>query len=127
MKRHVVSIVFLTSAAYNGLLGLMFLVFGPAVFRFCGGQPPGHPGCVQFPALLSLIFAYMLLQIARRPAEKRVLIPYAVVVKLCFSAVVLENWALGDIDYLWKPLALYDLVFAAMFYWGYESLARRVT
>ena len=64
--------LFFLSALYDGVLGILFLFAPGAAFDWFDIVPPNHPGYVQFPAALLLIFALIFLRIARDPVANRV-------------------------------------------------------
>lgn len=115
------SAVFYTAAAYDGVLGILFLVFPISLLEFFHVRAPYHPGYIQFPAALLIVFAIMFLAIARRPSVNRNLIPYGMLLKVSYCAIVFWYWAFGSISYIWKPFAIFDLVFLLLFIWVYAS------
>jgi hypothetical protein len=117
--------LFAAAAAYDGLLGLLFLVVPGWVHERFGVPPPNHFGYVQFSALLLLIFAWMFVEIARHPAENRALIPYGAAMHLAYAGVVIWYWATTGLPDLWKPFAFADLVWAGLFMAAYYALAAR--
>jgi hypothetical protein len=119
--------LFVVAALYDGILGLAFLVVGPALFGRLGIPPPNHWGYVHFPALLLLIFAAAFAAVAYEPVSSRNLIPYGVSLKLAYCGTVFYHWAAGGIPGAWKPFAFIDLVFAALFVWAHAALGRRGT
>jgi len=114
--------LFLVAAIYDGLLGLAFLFAGDAVFQWYGVTPPNHPGYVQFPAALLVVFALMFLAVARDPARNRNLIPYGILLKASFCGVVFFHWLTAGIPGMWKPFCLCDLAFLAAFAWAWVAL-----
>lgn len=119
------TLLFVVAAAYDGLLGLAFLfAVGPLFQRF-GVALPNHPGYLQFPAALLLVFALLFAQVARDPYRNRNLIPYGVLLKVSYCAVAFANWFAGDLPSLWKPLAVLDLLFLPLLVWSYNALATR--
>src|SRR5207244_6479714 len=70
--------LFYIAALYDALLGAAFVFFWRAIFRHFAITPPNHPGYVQFPGLLLLIFAWMFCRIARDPVANRGLIVYGI-------------------------------------------------
>lgn len=115
-------ILFLVAAAYDGLLGLVFVLAPRAVFDWAGVTPPNHPGYVQFPALLLILFAWMFVNVARRPAANRHLIVYGMGLKLSYCGVIFYHWTTAGLPYLWKPFAVADLVFLLLFAWALALL-----
>ena len=116
------TLLFVISAAYDGLLGLIGL-FGTAwLFRTFGVTPPNHPGYAQFPAALLIVFALMFAAVAKNPAANRNLIPYGMLLKVSYCGVVFYHWAGAGIPGMWKPFAIFDVVFLALFAWAYAQL-----
>ena len=58
-KSRAITPLFVIAAAYDGILGLAFLIAAPALFEWAGVTPPNHFGYVHFPAALLIIFALM--------------------------------------------------------------------
>jgi hypothetical protein len=119
-----ISWVFGLSAAYDGLLGLGFLVAAPPLFRWFDVTPPNHFGYVQFPALLLIVFATMFLAIARNPAASRNLIPYGILLKASYSGIVFFYWFTTGLPGMWKPFAVCDAAFLVLFALAYSTLGR---
>lgn len=123
MKRQpAIVILFLVAAFYDGLLGAAFLFCPDAVFRWFCVTPPNHPGYVQFPAALLIVFALMFLAIAIKPFERRNLIPYGMLLKVSYCGVVFYHWITAGLPGLWKPFAWFDLIFLALFASAYAAL-----
>lgn len=119
-----VRLFFFAAAAYDGLLGLLFLAAPIPVFLWYGVTPPNHVGYVQFPALLLIVFAVMFVQIGLEPQRHRSMIPYGVLLKASYCAVVLRHWAGAGIPDMWKPFAVIDAATAVVFLWIYWKLGK---
>ncbi len=117
-----ISLLFAIAAAYDGLLGLLGLFGTDWFFRTVGVTPPNHPGYVQFPAALLVVFALMFLAVARNPAKNRDLIPYGMLLKVSYAGVVIYYWLTAGLPWVWKPFAVADIVFFALFAWAYTRL-----
>lgn len=117
-----ISALFVVAALYDGLLGLLMIVAGGAVFDWFQVPPPNHMGYVQFPAALLIVFALMFLAIARDPAANRNLIPYGILLKVCYCSVVFFYWFTSGVPGMWKPFAVMDLAFMVLFVWAYRGL-----
>ncbi len=125
MKRcNGIAVLFLVSAVYDALLGLVFLAVPGRLFAFAGVTPPNHPGYVRFPALLLLVFAWMFLRIAAAPSANRNLMPYGIGLKCAYSGTVFGYWFTSGLPAIWKPFAVYDVFFAAAFAAAYLRLGR---
>ncbi|MEW6253703.1 MAG: hypothetical protein AB1716_23910 [Planctomycetota bacterium] len=117
-----VSWLFYVAGIYDGLLGLAFLLFPLATFGWFEVPPPNHLGYVQFPAAILIVFGLMFVNVARRPVQNRNLIPYGILLKLCYSAVVIAYWFSQGLPNMWKPFAVLDAGFAVLFAWAYLAL-----
>jgi hypothetical protein len=122
MKTTTVSGLFLVAALYDGLLGLAFLAAADWIFQTAGVTPPNHMGYVQFPGAILMVFGIMFAAIARRPRENRNLIPYGVLLKVCYCGVAGYHWLASGIPALWKPFVVIDLVFLVLFLLAFRSL-----
>jgi hypothetical protein len=121
-KSPIIAALFVIAALYDGLLGILFLFAGAAVFQWFQITPPNHFGYVQFPAALLIVFALMFLAIARDPPGNRKLIPYGMLLKVSYCSVVFFHWFTAGIPGMWKPFAVIDLVFLLLFAWAYVFL-----
>ena len=126
MKHPGISLLFVVAAVYDGLLGLLFILAGKQAFAWFSVPPPNHFGYVQFPAALLLVFALMFLAIARDPQANMNLIPYGILLKVSYCGVVFYHWLATDLPYIWKPFAIADLVFLALFIWAYTAQGGRL-
>jgi len=86
---------------------------------------PNHFGYVQFPAALLIIFAFMFAAIARAPSANRKLIVYGIFLKLSYCTVAFGYWFTEGIPGIWKPFAVFDLVFLALFIVSYLHLSKQ--
>ena len=120
-KKTVISLIFGTSAVYDGVLGAAFLIAAPSLFSWCGVTPPNHWGYVAFPSALLVIFALMFAAIAYNPSANRNLMPYGILLKMAYSGIVFYYWFTIGIPNMWKPFAVCDLVFMVLFAWAYWS------
>ena len=124
MSRTWIKAVFWLSAVYDAALGLAFLVAGNALFARFDVPPPNHPGYIQFPALLLLIFACMYARIALAPALRRELMIYGIGLKLAYCGVVFYHQVTAGIPSLWMPFAYADLVFIVLFSAAWKLTAK---
>jgi hypothetical protein len=125
-KNRYISLVFYLSACYDGLLGLAFLFFAEGLYLFFGVTPPNHYGYVQFPALILIVFAVMFFQIGRDPRTNFNLIPYGILLKVSYCAVVFWYWISSPLPSMWKPFAVLDVVFGILFLWSYASIRKEI-
>ena len=107
--------LFVVAGVYDGVLGLAFLLAGDAIFGAFGVTPPNHPGYMQFPSLLLLVFAAMFFRIATDPVKHRGLIWYGMGLKIAYCGTVFGSQCRGGIPAMWIPWAWADLVFLLLF------------
>jgi hypothetical protein len=115
MNHRWISVIFGASAIYDFVLGAAFLFAGGEVFERFEVTPPNHPGYLQFPALLLIIFGVMFARIAMNPRGLRELMLYGIGLKLAYVGVVFFHHFSGGIPSMWLPFAYLDLAFLAGF------------
>ena len=123
-----VRILFYVSAAYDGLLGLAFLLAGPQLYQWVGITPPNHWGYVHFAAAVLVLFGYMFLRVALHPLVERNLILFGIQLKICYVGTVAWHWAHDGLPMLWKYFAVADVGFALLFCWSVvflDSVAKK--
>lgn len=113
-----IRILYVLAAAYDGLLGLAFLLAAPRVFAWVGITPPNHWGYIHFAAGTLVIFALMFGQIARKPLENKNLVIYGILLKACYILTVLWHESHGGVPRIWTWFAAADLVFLLLFLWS---------
>jgi len=124
MKSRAISVLYYVSAIYDGVLGLAFLAFPLRLLDAVGVPGPNHPGYIQFPAALLVVFALMFLSIAGDPERNRNLMPYGILLKVCYCGVVFWYWYLDRVSFIWKPFAVADLIFGILFLWAYSAITK---
>lgn len=115
-------LLYAVSAAYDGLLGLAFIVAAPQLYAWVGITPPNHWGYIHFAAGLLVIFGCMFLMIALRPVENRNLVPYGILLKVCYVSTVAWHWSHGGIPAIWTYFAFADALFFLAFVWSLGQL-----
>lgn len=110
-----IKLLFIIAALYDAILGIIFLFAPGRVFEAYDVTSPNHPGYVQFPAALLLIFALMFAVIAHNPLANRRLIPYGILLKISYCGIVFYHWFNNGIPDMWKPFAIADLIFLVLF------------
>jgi hypothetical protein len=120
--KRAITALFIVAAIYDGCLGAAFLFASGTAFQWGGVTPPYHPGFVQFPAALLIVFAVMFIAIAMNPLRNRNLIPYGIMLKVSYCGVVLFHWLTTGIPGMWKPFCIFDLVFLILFAWAWAVL-----
>ena len=122
--KRAITVLFIISAIYDGLLGVAFLFGSSALFQWFGVTPPNHPGYVQFPAALLIVFAAMFVAIAVNPVKNRNLIPYGIMLKVSYCSVVIFHWFTAGIPFMWKPFCIADLIFLVLFVRAWTVLGK---
>ncbi len=116
--------LFSIAAMYDGLFGVAFLLFSGALFEWFGVISPNHPGYVQFPAALLVIFAIMFAAVAIDPVKNRDLILYGILLKVSYCSVILSHWLTTGIPDMWKPFCVSDAIFLTTFIWAWAVLRK---
>ncbi len=124
MKPSWISAVFWASAIYDCLLGLVFLVTAQTVFELFGVPLSNHPGYIQFPALILILFGIMFARIALDPVGNRSLMPYGIGLKGAYAGLVLFHQFTGGIPSMWLPFAYIDLVFIVGFVTAWRAAGK---
>ena len=122
--RTAVMALFWLAAAYDGVLGLAFLTAHNAIFQWFDVTPPNHPGYIEFPGALLVVFGILFVAVARNPEANRNLIPYGILLKVAYCGVAFWHWFQEGIPNMWKPYAIADLGFLALFYAAYRQLGK---
>jgi uncharacterized membrane protein YjfL (UPF0719 family) len=117
--------LFYVAALYDGLLGLLFVLFWSWAFDCFHITRPNHAGYVQFPGLLLIIFALMFLRIARDPDENRGLIDFGIALKVAYSGIVFRYALTTGIPSMWIWFACADVVFLVLFVIARASTRQR--
>lgn len=125
MKNRAVSSLFAIAAFYDGLLGVVFLLASSAVFKWFKVAPPNHPGYIQFPAAILIIFAIMFISVSLDPYRNRNLIPYGILLKVSYCGVIFYHWFSTGLSYMWKPFAIFDFIFIILFIWTWIALGKK--
>lgn len=122
--KRLITALFIVSAIYDGLLGVTFLLAGDSLFQWFGVTPPNHPGYMQFPAALLIVFAVMFLAIAKQPGKNRNLIPYGILLKVSYCGVIMFHWFTAGLPNMWKPFCMADLIFLVLFVCAWTALGK---
>ena len=123
-QKSLITSLFAISALYDGVLGILFLISPYYLFNVFQVEVPNHPGYVQFPAAILIIFGLMFAAIAVDPFRNRNLIPYCILLKLSYSGIVFYYWATTGVPAMWKPFAIADLGFMLLFVWAFMAIDR---
>ena len=121
MSPSAVRLLFLIAGLYDSVIGFAFLFFGPQIFDAAGVPPPNHWGYIQFGSLLVLVFGLMFYAVAYDPAANRNLMPYGMLLKLCYTGLVAYYWVTTDCPMLFKPFAVIDGAMFVLFLLAYRK------
>ena len=115
MNINLIKTIFYIAAIYDGFFGVMGILSPNFAFDLFEVEPPNHPGYVQFPAILLLIFGAMFLQIARDPIANRGLMRYGIALKVGYSGLIFYYLLTTGVPGMWVPWAWIDLGFLIVF------------
>ena len=115
--------LFYISALYDGLLGLIFFFCWSRLYDYFHVTPPNHPGYVQFPALLLVIFGLLFIRIARNPEANRGLIIYGVLLKIAYAGLVFWYHFTTGVPQMWMWCAYLDTAFLILFILAWRKRA----
>jgi hypothetical protein len=119
-----VRLLYAVAAAYDGLLGLAFIINAPRIYAWAEITPPNHWGYIHFAAGTLVIFGVMFLMIALQPLANRNLVLYGILLKVCYVATVGWHSYHGGIPAMWTWFAIADAVFALLFVWSLVALRK---
>ncbi|MEK6563996.1 MAG: hypothetical protein AABZ65_03080 [Candidatus Omnitrophota bacterium] len=116
--------LFIISALYDFILGVIFLAGFRHVYNYFNIALPNHDGYVQFAAALVVIFGIGFWFVAHDPQRNRDIIKMGILLKLSYSGVAFYHAALGNLPGIWLPFAWLDLIFLVLFILAFKSLKR---
>jgi len=121
-----IRLLFLISGLYDLIIAIAFLVAGPQIYEVANVTPPNHWGYLQFGALLVAIFGLMFLAVAMAPARHRNLIPFGILLKISYVAVVGYYFINGGVPVLFQPFAVIDAIMLVLFAVAYQAIPRQI-
>ena len=126
MSLKTVKAVFMASAVYDIVLGLIFGLFYKPVYNTFQTTLPNHAGYIQLIAMYLLIFGIGFWFVAKNPAAHLGIIRLGIMMKLAFIVVVMGHLFFGSVPNFYVPFAVIDAAFLVLFVMA-ESLVRRIT
>lgn len=114
-----VRLLFAIAGVYDFVIGGVFLFLGPQLFDAAGVPHPNHWAYIHFGALLLMVFGTMFFAVARDPVANRNLMPYGMLLKLCYAGLVGYYWVTTDCPLLFKPFAVVDGAMLVLFLLAY--------
>ncbi len=121
MSRPMQRLLFGTASLYDFGIGLVFLLLGKQLFDWAEIPHPNHWGYIQFCSLMLMIFGVMFLGIARDPLGNRNLIPFGILLKICYVGLVGFYWSTTGCPTLFKPFVFIDFLMLALFVIAYVN------
>ena len=108
--------VFAVAAAYDLVLGVVFLFLYPWVYGVMGIALPTEPAYLETSAAFVLVQGFMYILVYRNVERNRDLILVAVIYKLAYAAISLYHFGLGDLPHtLFAVSGFLDLGFVVLF------------
>jgi hypothetical protein len=126
MKPTWVRWLFAVCGVYDAGIGLAFVAGGPTIFDAAGVPHPNHWGYIQFAALLLVVFGLMFFAVAADPLANRNLIPFGMLLKVCYVGIVGFYLATAGMPLLFQPFAGIDAVMLVLFAVAYRRLGRKL-
>ena len=124
MSLKTVKSVFMASAVYDILLGLIFGLFYKLVYNAFETTLPNHAGYIQLVAMYLLIFGIGFWCVAKNPMANLGIIRLGIMMKAAFIIVVVGHLLFGSVPSFYVPFAVIDAVFLVLFVMA-ESFVRR--
>ncbi len=122
MKTGWIKAIFFIAGVLDVLVGITFLFFANTIYDWMGVTRANHPGYIEFPALLIIIFGIMMIRIASDPIRFREFIWYGVGLKASYAGVVFYYMLSSGIPFMWVPFAIMDAVFLVLFITAWKML-----
>jgi hypothetical protein len=120
-----VRVLFAIAGAYDFVIGLAFLLYGPQLFTAADVPQPNHWAYIQFGSLMLMVFGTMFFAVACDPTGNRNLMFYGMLLKASYTGLVAYYWATTDCPLLFKPFAIIDALMFVLFFLAYRSVAAR--
>ncbi len=121
-----IRLLFILAALYDGALGVAFLIAPLSIYSAMNIPAPNHPGYVQFPAAILVVFGIGFLMVAMEPVRRRDIMVLGCLLKIAYCSVVFVHAAGAGIPIIWTLFAWADLLFLILFIAALLSLRSRV-
>ena len=122
MNLKTIKLLFIISALYDFILGVIFLIGFKQIYNYFNIVLPNHDGYVQFGAALVAIFGIGFWFVAQDPQRNRDIIKMGILLKLSYSGVAFYHAALGNLPGIWLPFAWFDVIFLILFIFALKAL-----
>ena len=122
MSLKTIKSLFIISALYDFILGVIFLIGFKQIYNYFNITLPNHDGYVQFGAALVAIFGIGFWFVAQDPQRNRDIIKMGILLKLSYSGVAFYHAALGNLPGIWLPFAWFDVIFLILFILALKAL-----
>jgi len=113
MSLKTIKAIFLISAWYDILLGIIFGLFFKPIYQSFGVELPNHAGYIQLSALYIFVFGIGFYLIYKNPVQK-----------LAFFVVAIGHLVLDTIPSIYIPFAILDILFVLLFVPAYLGLKK---
>ena len=115
MSLKTIKAIFLISALYDILLGIIFGLFYQPVYQSFGIELPNHSGYIQLSALYLFIFGIGFYLVYKNPVQNRQIILLGILMKLAFFIVAIGHLIFDTIPSIYIPFAILDIIFVLLF------------
>jgi hypothetical protein len=115
MSLKTIKAIFLISALYDILLGIVFGIFYKAIYQNFGVELPNHSAYIQLSALYIFIFGIGFYLVYKNPMQNRQIILLGILMKLAFFVVAVGHLVFDTIPSIYIPFAVLDIVFVLLF------------
>lgn len=122
MNLKAIKSLFIISALYDFILGVIFLLGFRQIYHCFNIVLPNHDGYVQFGAALVAIFGVGFWFVAQDPQRNRDIVKMGILLKVSYSGVVFYHAALGNLPGMWLPFAWLDIIFLIFFVIALKAL-----
>lgn len=122
MNLKTIKMLFIISALYDFILGVVFLIGFKQIYNYFSITLPNHDGYVQFGAALVTIFGVGFWFVAQDPQRNRDIIKMGILLKLSYAGVVFCHAAFGNLPAIWLPFAWFDVIFLIFFIFSLKAL-----
>jgi len=124
MSLKTIKAIFLISAWYDILLGIIFGLFFKPIYQSFGVELPNHAGYIQLSALYIFVFGIGFYLIYKNPVQNREIIILGILMKLAFFVVAIGHLVLDTIPSIHIPFAILDILFVLLFVPAYLGLKK---
>jgi hypothetical protein len=104
------------------VIGGLFIFLPDQLFNYFALGLRPDTQYLQLPAVLIMVFGWMMFNVAKEPQKNLNLILYINLFKAGFISVVIYNWLTKGLPWLWLSFVGFDLVYLAGFLAAYRII-----